>query len=65
MAADSRNANSFFILLPPFCVWWGLFCQDAQRTARIFEMFLGSDLQGRKDHIAETGYQYLELADIS
>ncbi len=38
---------------------------DAQRTARIFEMFLGSDLQGRKDHIAETGYQYLELADIS
>ncbi len=39
--------------------------EDAQRTARIFEMFLGSDLQGRKDHIAETGYQYLELADIS
>ena len=39
--------------------------EDAQRTAQIFEMFLGSDLQGRKDHIAETGYQYLELADIS
>ena len=39
--------------------------ENAQRTAQIFEMFLGSDLQGRKDHIAETGYQYLELADIS
>ena len=25
----------------------------------------GDNLQGRKDHIAENGYKYLELADIS
>ena len=38
---------------------------DAAETARVFELLLGDDLQGRKDHIAETGYQYLELADLS
>ena len=26
---------------------------------------LGDNLQGRKDHIAENGYKYLEMADIS
>ena len=39
--------------------------EDVERTARIFEMFLGSDLQGRKDHIADSGYKYLDMADIS
>ncbi|MDE6590876.1 MAG: DNA topoisomerase, partial [Oscillospiraceae bacterium] len=39
--------------------------EDVERTARIFEMFLGNDLQGRKDHIAEDGYKYLDMADIS
>ena len=39
--------------------------EDVERTAQIFEMFLGNDLQGRKDHIADSGYKYLELADIS
>ena len=39
--------------------------EDAQRTAQVFEMFLGNDLQGRKDHIASDGYKYLDLADIS
>ena len=39
--------------------------EDGERTAQIFEMFLGNDLQGRKDHIADAGYKYLELADIS
>ena len=39
--------------------------EDVERTAQIFEMFLGNDLQGRKDHIADSGYKYLDLADIS
>ena len=30
-----------------------------------FDLLLGDNLQGRKDHIAENGYKYLELADIS
>lgn len=35
------------------------------QTAETFELLLGDNLQGRKDHISEDGYQYLELADIS
>jgi len=38
---------------------------DAARTAEVFDLLLGDNLQGRKDHIAENGYKYLELADIS
>ena len=38
---------------------------DAEETARVFELLLGDNLQGRKDHIAEDGYKYLEMADIS
>ena len=39
--------------------------EDAERTAKTFEVFLGNDLQGRKDLIANEGYRYLDLADIS
>ncbi len=39
--------------------------EDAARTSVTFDLLLGDNLQGRKDHIAEVGYQYLELADIS
>ena len=39
--------------------------EDAERTAQVFDLLLGDNLQGRKDHIAENGYKYLELADIS
>ena len=39
--------------------------EDAARTAEIFDRLLGDNLQGRKDHIAENGYKYLDLADIS
>ena len=38
---------------------------DVERTAQIFDLLLGDDLQGRKNHIAEYGHEYLELADIS
>ena len=39
--------------------------EDVARTAAVFDLLLGDNLQGRKDHIAENGYKYLELADIS
>ena len=39
--------------------------EDAEKMAQVFDLLLGDDLAGRKDHIAEFGYRYLELADIS
>ena len=39
--------------------------EDAQRTAEVFDLLLGDNLAGRKDHIAENGYKYLDMADIS
>ena len=39
--------------------------EDLVRTGEVFDLLLGDNLQGRKDHIAENGYKYLELADIS
>ncbi|NCB63765.1 MAG: DNA topoisomerase [Clostridia bacterium] len=39
--------------------------EDIKRTGEVFDLLLGDNLQGRKDHIAENGYKYLELADIS
>ena len=39
--------------------------EDVERTAATFDLLLGDNLQGRKDHIAEEGYKYLDLADIS
>jgi len=39
--------------------------EDAQRTAEMFDLLLGDNLQGRKDHIANEGYKFLDLADIS
>ena len=39
--------------------------EDAAKTAQIFDLLLGDDLTGRKEHIAQRGHEYLELADIS
>ena len=39
--------------------------EDAQRTAQMFDLLLGDDLSGRKTHIADNGYKYLDMADIS
>ena len=38
---------------------------DAARTAEMFELLLGDNLQGRKEFIAQNGSRYLETADIS
>ena len=39
--------------------------EDVERTAQVFDLLLGDDIQGRKGHIADEGYKYLDLADIS
>ena len=39
--------------------------EDAERMAQMFDLLLGDDLAGRKNHIAENGYLYLDMADIS
>ena len=39
--------------------------EDVERTAQVFDLLLGDDLTGRKNHIADNGYKYLDLADIS
>ena len=39
--------------------------EDAQRTSDQFDLLLGDNLAGRKVHIAENGYKYIDLADIS
>ncbi|MBQ6163328.1 MAG: DNA topoisomerase [Clostridia bacterium] len=39
--------------------------EDAEDTAKKFDLWLGDDLQGRKEFISQNGYQYLELADLS
>ena len=39
--------------------------EDVERTARMFDLLLGDDLPGRKNHIEQNGYKFLELADIS
>jgi len=39
--------------------------EDAERTAEIFDLLLGDNLNGRKDFIAENGHKYLDFADLS
>ena len=39
--------------------------EDAEATSAMFDLLLGDDLAGRKNHIAENGYKFLDLADIS
>jgi len=39
--------------------------EDMELTGQVFDLLLGDNLQGRKDHIAENGYKYLEMIDVS
>ena len=39
--------------------------EEAERMSQMFDLLLGDDLAGRKNHIAENGYLYLDMADIS
>ncbi|MEG1477101.1 MAG: hypothetical protein RSC38_05160, partial [Oscillospiraceae bacterium] len=39
--------------------------EDAKRTSEVFDMLLGDNLAGRKEHIALHGCEYLDELDIS
>ena len=39
--------------------------EDAEETARVFDLLLGDNLSGRKDYIAEYGGRYLDMIDVS
>ncbi len=38
---------------------------DALETARVFDLLLGNDLSGRKEHIENNGHLYLEMLDLA
>lgn len=37
---------------------------DVEKTKEVFELLLGDNLAGRKEHIAENGYKYIEMTDV-
>ena len=39
--------------------------EDAEKMAEVFELLLGDNLEGRKQHIATCGAQYLDMLDVS
>jgi len=39
--------------------------EDAELTQRFFNLFLGDDLQGRKDYISQYGHEYMDVIDVS
>ncbi|MCD7777155.1 MAG: toprim domain-containing protein [Clostridiales bacterium] len=38
---------------------------DVKNTAYVFDMLLGDDLSGRKEHIQNFGYKYIDLTELS
>ena len=39
--------------------------EDAERMAQAFDLLLGDNLEGRKQHIADEGGKYLDMLDVS
>ncbi len=39
--------------------------EETERTQAMFDLLLGDNLQGRKEHIANHGYEYLDELDVS
>jgi DNA gyrase subunit B len=39
--------------------------EDAEEMARVFDLLLGDNLDGRKNHIAQYGANFLDQADLS
>ncbi len=37
---------------------------DVEATKEVFELLLGDNLAGRKEHIAENGYKYIDMTDL-
>ena len=57
-------------------MWLTTMCPETRRLIRVmpddaalaqakFELLLGDDLAGRKEHIAKNGGKYLEMIDVS
>ena len=38
---------------------------DMEETSKMFDLLLGDNLQGRKEHIANNGHLYIDLTDVS
>ena len=39
--------------------------EDVEKTMQMFDVLLGDNILGRKEHIANEGHKFLEFADIS
>lgn len=39
--------------------------EEAEKTAQVFDLLLGDNLSGRKEHIAESGHLYIDMTDVS
>ncbi len=39
--------------------------ENAERTAKMFDVLLGDSIQERKDYIADYGGDYMEMLDLS
>jgi DNA gyrase subunit B len=39
--------------------------EDVENTQTVFDLLLGDNLTGRKEHIVENGYKYMEMVDVS
>ena len=39
--------------------------ENAERTAAMFDILLGDNIDSRKEYIADNGGRYMELLDIS
>ena len=39
--------------------------EDAEQMMQVFDLLLGDNLEGRKQHIAAVGADYLDRTDVS
>ncbi|MBR3791539.1 MAG: DNA topoisomerase, partial [Clostridia bacterium] len=39
--------------------------ENVEKTAQVFDILLGDDITGRKEHIARNGSLYMEMLDLS
>ena len=38
---------------------------DVEKTQEMFDLLLGDNLTGRKEHIANFGYNFIDMTDVS
>lgn len=39
--------------------------EDAKKTSEVFDLLLGDNIKGRKEHIENYGYKYIDLTELS